>query len=214
MENNPFDTSFIPEQPKVIVDGARGGAGKPVNIALLLALVVFFASIATAGAVYFYRISIEKRITQKQVELADKEKNINLDAIHELDHVNRRLSLAKRMLDEHTALSPVLDFLQAHTLKNVGYSSFSLSTKGASTTLSFDAVAPDYNAVYVQEAEFRKQQYVKGVVEDAVALDEANGAINFKLLIDINKDLFNYRKYMEEKATSTLSVEPSATSTN
>jgi hypothetical protein len=119
-------------------------------------------------------------------------------------------------LNEHAALSPILDLLQDETLKNIGYTKFSFQNELGKPKLSLSAIATGYNSMYVQEQQLKKIPHVKNAYIEAFNLDEIDGTVKFSIAIEPDASLFNYRKYFNEKLAPVEvipTVDPSASST-
>ena len=154
--DNSFDTSFIPQQPLLKVEGSLRRK-EPVNIALILGFVILFVSLAVLGGVYFYKVREDKRVLGLEKELQSKEASLKVEDIDRYKAIDARLTIAKQLLQSHTAFSLILDLVEKITAQNIGWTSLSYATDNTSGSikLSLNGEAPSYSAVYVQAESWR-----------------------------------------------------------
>jgi len=195
MQTN-FNTSFIPEPPRSGPGAAMRSSGARVNIALVVALVIFFSTLATAGGMYFYRFSVEKTRDAKTEELAQKAKEIDIEVIRKFDYDKQRLDLAKGLLENHGSTLALLDVLQEETLKSVRFTQFDLTDKEGKPNLSLSGEAPSYMSVYLQEDAMKKLPVVTNVKLSALTLNEQRGFVSFMLSLELKPEAINYGKYL------------------
>ena len=118
MANN-FDTSFIPQQPLLKVEGVKR-RNEPVNFALVLALVIFVVALVVAGGTYFYKTSIDREVLEKAQALEEAEKSLAINDIELYKRVDTRLSAAKSLLAGHNVFLIILDLLEESAAQNIG----------------------------------------------------------------------------------------------
>ncbi len=199
---NSFDTSFIPQQPLLKVEGFDRRR-KSLNLALILSIVAFFVVLVVSGGVYYYHGQVEKEVRDLSVQLQEKEAILNVDEIKRLKDVDLRIVAAQKLLRNHTVFTIVLDFLEQGTLQNVGLTSLSYS----GSVLTLNAVSPSYQAVYLQGETWRA---MKPLVEDAevsnVVLIENDGIVTFSAKITLNRNLARYEKFIQALPRPTVSA--------
>jgi hypothetical protein len=93
---NSFDTSFIPQQPLLKVEGSSRPA-EPVNLALVFAFIIFFATLIVLGGVYFYKTSVETRVLASETILKEKEASLRVEEIDRYKAFSDRLMVAKKL---------------------------------------------------------------------------------------------------------------------
>ncbi|HEY9585974.1 MAG TPA: hypothetical protein VJJ02_05320 [Candidatus Paceibacterota bacterium] len=202
--NNSLDTSFIPQQPLLKVEGSLRRR-EPVNIALILALVIFFTSLTVAMGFYIYKASIEKRVTTLEKQLESKEANLKIGDIDRYKTIDARLSLAKRLLQEHVAFSGVLTLLEKVTSQDIGWTKLSYFTDQNSglTALNLNGEAPNYSAVYAQAESWRHAQpSIKSVEIGMPSLDFVSGIVTFDAKLTIDEGSTNYARLIKEDEVS------------
>ena len=210
--SNLLETSFIPQQPLLKVE-ASARRHEPVNLALVVALVFFFTSLAVGGGLFFYKQQVEKRIAIKKIELANIEKTFNLDQINSYKHLQSSLAVAKGLVDDHAIFSVILNMLEARTAMNVGLTSLSYSSDGKEIVLSIAGQAPSYSAVYFQTESMRQYRpFIKSVEVSGLSLNEQSGIVSFsyKIIVD-GEYLRSSRVIAEAQLTPPLpAVKPAA----
>lgn len=203
-----FETSFIPQQPLLRVEGSQRRK-EPVSLALLLSLVIFFSTLAVAGGVYFFRQDADRKLTAAKLELDEREKNINIEEINALKLLSTRFEVAQRVLGEHVAFSAALDLLERSTSVNIGYSSLEFGSTNQGRNIRLLGEAPSYMSVYVQTQDLRTLPFVKDVTVSAIALSEADGIVKFTMSILLDRDLTEYVRYFDEQhRISPIVVDP------
>jgi hypothetical protein len=190
--NNQFETTFIPQQPILRVEGASR-SGEPVNFALILSLVVFFVTIGISVGAYLYRNQVELRVLEKGKILQAAENDFNIDEISTYKRIDSRLSLAKKLVDEHVISSAIFSLIESSVAQNVGLTSFSFdkdsrtsgSSGGDSVTLA--GQAPSYAAVYFQVESWRAlRPQVQSVEVTSMNLDDKSGVVGFSAVLTID----------------------------
>lgn len=216
---NPFDTSFIPQQPVIKVDATLVRRGE-TNIAMIVSLVLLFATLAAAGGMYFWKVSINKDIEEKEVQLAQKESQINIEAIKELERVEARLTTGKKLLENHEAFTLFFDFLESETLQSVGFTKLEYVIKDKKALVNITGEAPNYMSVYVQKENMRASDMVANVRMGRVSLSPASGVVSFEMEIELAPRAINFNDFVKKQlsnpeATTTPTVKdlPSASTT-
>src|SRR3989344_7912645 len=115
---NSFNTSFIPQQPLLKVEGFDRGK-EPINLAMIIALVSFFVVLVVAGGVYYYHNQKELEIVKLSQELEGKEKLLDIVQIDYYRDVNLRMNAAQQMLNQHKVFALLFDFLEMNTVQNI-----------------------------------------------------------------------------------------------
>lgn len=197
MENS-FETSFIPQQPLVRTEGVPRRS-EPVNIALILALVIFFITVTVAGGIYFYKLQVDKRILSKEKQLQAEEKNLNIDEINAYKHIDDKLVAVKGLLQNHSVFSTVLLLIEDSAAQNIGLTALSYQ-KGPTGdyVLTLSGKAPSYSAVYFQGETWRSMvPMVKSVKMGAPVADDTTGIVSFNAELTINPLYTKYSKMVE-----------------
>jgi hypothetical protein len=213
---NSFDTSFIPQQPLLRVEGAPRRQ-EPVNFALMLAFVLFFVSLITAGGIYFYKSQIDARIAASTEELAALEKTLDVDEIEKYKRVDARIVMGRALLRDHGVFTIVLDFLEETTAKNIGLTSLNYSLNSENKVeVRLTGEGPSFQSVYFQSEEWKRATPLTEKVKiDSISLDDTTGVVVFNALIVLNSPLLKYEKLLEiEKSMNSATSSIGGTEVN
>lgn len=205
MANLP-ETSFMPQQPLLKVEGSSRRR-EQVNLALVVALVIFFITLFLAGGVYFYKTKIDKEVHEKGQQLADEERNFDVNDINVFKNLQATLGIAKQLVDSHTIFSVLLDMTETHAAENVGLTAFAYQKSDGGVSLTLAGQAPSYAAVYFQLMEWRQTAHVKKVEVTSLVLDERTGIVTFSVQVDIDSAYLGYSQVLREQSQKSLKTE-------
>ena len=194
-----FETSFMPQQPLLRVEGVSRRR-EPVNIAMVVALVIFFVTLAVCGGMYFYKLQIDKRVHARAVELEAAEKFLDIDEIELYKQVDMRIDTAKNLLDSHTVFTVILNLLEESAAQNIGLTSLGYSGDRKSFNLTIGGQAASYGAVYFQANAWRAMTpLVSDLSIESINLDDSTGIVSFTARFGINGDLTKYTRLLESE---------------
>lgn len=190
MEQN-FQTSFIPKKP--IVEN-RSNVSRPTSIFVVISIFILFTIAIASGGLYFYKLSIEKNITQMSSDLNLAKNRFEPSKIVQLQRLDKRLRASSELLSRHVALSPIFEALESLTMKSVRYTKFSYSlvndkTSTMNITLSGQAVG--YRSIALQSDLFKKNKQIIDPVFSNLTLDNS-GNVVFDLAFTVDAALINY----------------------
>ncbi len=190
--SNQFDTSFIPQQPLLRVEGVKG-RHEPVNFALVLALILFFVVLIIAGGVYFYARSIDARILLRSQELASLEATLDSSKITEYKNIESRIINAKVVLRDHNTFSVVLALLESGAADNIGLTKLAFSNREKKFKVEVHGVGPSYQSIYFQLETWRAiSPMVLRVDLSTISVEEATGIVKFSAMIELNSEYLRY----------------------
>lgn len=196
--SNPFDTSFIPQRPAVRVEPAFRPRVE-FNLAMVIALALILGVLAASGGMYYWRVTVEKRIAIKEADLAAKANKINMPALLELQRVEARLSAGKRLLLDHTAFSAFLDFLEEKSLFSVGVEEVEYLVNEGNPTVNVSYIAPNYAAVYLQERTFRDSSFVRDASIHDMNIEPLLGHVRFRIKATLTSDAIKYVELLKRR---------------
>jgi hypothetical protein len=177
--SNPIQTSFIPQQPLLRVEGGPV-RHEPLNIPLVVSLLVFFVTILVGAGFYYWKGQVADEILAKKLALQEAEKQFSIDQVRYYERLQVSLDTAKKLVDDHTIFTGVFDLIEARVAKNIGLTALSYDvdkTKGVVVTLG--GAAPSYSALYFQIGEWKKTETVTQVKLEDFSLDETSGVVAF-----------------------------------
>lgn len=208
MSDNRFETSFIPQQP--LIEPERRGFGREVvNPALIIALIVFFTTIAVAGGVYYFKVQTNKEVLAASERLKALESEIRLDAISPYKAMAARLAVAKGLIDNHRAFSIILDLLEESTARDVGLTDLNYNEDKLNKTLvlTISGEAASYSAAYLQIEKWRSMApAVASVSADPVSLNEFTGIVTFGATLTIDPAATRYAHVVEKASAEEAAV--------
>lgn len=211
MEQN-FDTSFIPKRP-IFKEEAGIRRHEPIPVVTLIGFAVFFAALILTGLVFFVHKKESTAVATLATQLAKEKESFNPQAIEELKAISARLQYAKDVVDNHVAVSPLFDLLQAITLKSVYYEDFSLSKDEKSGyKLLLRGKAPSYGLLYAQVNTYRTEPKIREVEVVNTQLDERTGATGFEVALSLSPEVMKYVPVLPDSGTPVFAL-PTGTST-
>src|SRR3989344_8952213 len=124
-----FQSSFIPKGPisSATPDTPMGRKTREKSLFAFLALIIFNISIVLALGVFGYKFYLKYNIDKMGADLEKARATLQPETIDELTRLNDRLALAKDLIANHRALTPLFEFLEISTPVSVRFSDFRYS---------------------------------------------------------------------------------------
>ncbi len=181
-------TSFIPK--KSFDSGPARGTGAATGLFLLIAILIFIASLVAAGGAFAYQQLLTKQIAAKSASLTLNEKAYDPTVIQELLRVDTRLTEAKKLLDKHLAPSAIFAFLSQQTLEKVQFTSFTFGNgSDGAPAITLKGLADSFSTVALQSDQFGASKVLKEVVFSDVSADPITGKIGFSVTASVAPSL-------------------------
>lgn len=169
--------------------GIRGG-----NLLTVIALVVFSVMVGSALWIYFYKSYLIRTIGDMDLAVAEAKKSFEPEFIEEAARLNARIKGAQKLLDTHTALSPLFDLLEKKTLEDMRFQDFSFSSAdGQGSRISMTGQGKSFNTVALQSDVFGEEPSFKDPVFSNFTLNE-NGDVVFDFTTSLEPSLLMYRE--------------------
>lgn len=219
-----FQTSFIPKKPLPSVGGASASVGIPsaprrknTSFFMGFAAFVFILSLAGVGAAYGWKAVLKSSQESYKKQLAEREKQFNLDLIEQLKQVNVKIDLGKSLLANHIAASQIFDIISRLTIENVRFLSMDvtapanpadgmkISMRGYGSSFSAVAFQSD---VLGQLEQYGLRRVVKNPILSDPALDQG-GTVAFGFTATIDPAGISYEKLISSTAASAATSSPS-----
>jgi hypothetical protein len=191
-----FQTSFIPK--KTVVEGITR---KPsVGLFLLIAIILFIVSLSVAGWVYLEKKVLITKINNEKTAIETNKNNFETATIESIIRLDSRIKVANDLVKNHLSVSPIFNFIESRTLKNVRFKSFTFSSKGTDSSgnpvlkIDLSGQAKDFKTLALQADEFGKTEY-RGVIEGPMfsSLNLAvDGSVNFNFSASVVPDFAKY----------------------
>lgn len=207
-----FQTSFVPK--KAVIERETSHTHSSFSgVANLVALIIFIASILSAGAAYFYRGSMEDKIVTYKDSLQRARASFEPALITELQTLDKRMRAATEILDNHIAVSPIFTLLGDTTLPNVRYSDFSYEFNDDNPNLvdvEIKGESKGYNYIALQADLLGDNKFIKNPIFSEFTLDQT-GNIDFKLTFSVDKSMVLYESFLEREESLGEDFDPNMT---
>lgn len=178
-------TSFVPKQP---LETQRRKMQPGDNLLLLGSLLIFGASLVTAGAVFGYQQYLNSVIEYKGSQLVAYEAEISSDVVETYIRLDKRFTSARTILDNHVALSYFFEELEKTTLKNVRFNSLIIDVAEDRTAkVTLDGVARNFNTLAAQSNKVAANPIFKRAIFADIGPNE-DGTIGFSLTSELERD--------------------------
>lgn len=195
-----FKTSFIPKKPIVEEKFERP---RSVGLLSFLGTVIFIASLISAGAVYFYKVSLGSQVKSKGNMLKVAEERFDSNLVEEMQKLDRRINSSREILSSHVIISPIFNTLQEYTLKSISFTKFSYSFDPIENRVNVEmsGKATGYDAIALQSDAFIKNRYIKDPIFSNLNLDD-KGKVAFDLIFYVDPTFINFEDSLAREGTS------------
>ncbi|MDB5266954.1 MAG: protein of unknown function with transrane region [Parcubacteria group bacterium] len=192
-----FQSSFIPKGPMAAAASFSPGPRKQSKSLLgFLGKVIFILAVIGAVGVFAYSKYLESSIDRKGADLEAARATLEPETIKELTRLNARMTSTKELLAKHTVMSPLLDYLETSTVRNVRFTSFQFAGSDKGLSLTMKGQARGYAAVALQAETFNQSKYFKIPIFSDLALDE-KGNVVFSFKGGLDPTVVSYKKQLE-----------------
>lgn len=216
-----LQASFIPKKPLTEPRGRHGFSG----LVLLIAVLLFVASIAAAGGAFAYQGLLQKSLQGKKDSLVKYQEAFDLPSIQALVRFDSRINEAKAVLAKHIAPSTIFFFLSQQTLEKVQLTDFTYDLgSGSAASVSLSGVADSFSTVALQSDQFGASKVLKDIIFSDIAVEEG-GRVSFRVDAKVDLSLLLYSKNLgvaqelppassQQPAAPAASTTPAAASTS
>ncbi len=195
-----LQTSFIPKKP---LAEDRVPVTQHTSIFSFLATLIFFAALAAAAAMYFYRASLENSLISSNTQVEAARNSFEPTLITELKLLDRRITDASVLLNNHIVVSPIFAALETSTLKSIQFTKFTYATPSdasAQVTVRMSGKARDYSSIALESDQLAKNKRIHSAIFSNLALEEQSGAVTFDLVFTVDPELVRFTKHLDELA--------------
>lgn len=225
-----FQSSFIPKGPLATTGTAtRISRESGRSILGTLAVFVFTFAILLSLGVFGYEFYLKSSISRMSGNLATARESLEPETIKKIADLDSRLVSTEALLEKHIVLSPLFDYLENFTLRNVRFTQFDYeTTERGVLELTMRGQARGYSAVALQSRNFNESGYMRNPVFSDLDLDD-EGNVTFTFRATLDPSIVSYKREVSKQppppplpvlvpsssaATSTATSTPStATST-
>ncbi len=208
-------SSFIPK--KNLESAVTRPSGRSTGLLLLLAILIFVASLVAAGGVFAYKGLLKQSIASKSNSLSLNQKAYDPGVIQELTRVDTRINEANTLLDKHIAPSAIFGFLSQQTLEKVQFVNFNYEGGtgiDGSSKISLNGLADSFSTVALQSDQFGASKILKDVVFSGVTVDATTGKVSFSVSASIVPSLTLYTNVLSASPVEVLNGEEGTTPTD
>ncbi len=198
-----FDTTFIPKSP-LLQDERTAKRKEPISLTTFVSLIIFFVTLMVAGGVYFLRHTLEGEVATLEKEMKAKEAEYDVTKIDELTRIDKRLRLARGILEKHIAVNSLFDLFVANTLQVGTFKDFQYEFKDGEYRVRASGSVPSFAALARQADVFRAHPLVKNVTVSSPNIEEQTGNVLFGMELVVSPDIFSYVNQVNGKLESQL----------
>jgi hypothetical protein len=200
--------SFIPKKP-LAESRPRGGSS---GLLFLLALLIFIASIISAGGAFLYGRYLGVSLDAKKDSLAKYQQAYDLPTIQALVRFDSRINEANKVLKSHLAPSAIFAFLSQQTLEKVQFSEFTY-TVGAtdqSAEIEMMGVTDSFATIALQSDQLGGSKALKDIIFSNITIQEG-GKVAFSVSATVDPALILYSNNYDASQFSGLTPVPTDT---
>lgn len=188
-----FQSTFIPRGPMAPVSAATlQRNSKRSGFFGIIAFLIFTAAVLGSIGTYGYEKFLISRIAKMGQELEAARQSLEADALREVMRLNTRIESTQKIVDSHTAMSALFDFLEVNTVKTVRFNNFSYQHNGGSIKMNLKGEARGYTALALQSELFNKSKYIKNPNFTDLQLDQ-KGNVTFSFTADLDNAIISYK---------------------
>jgi hypothetical protein len=205
MPRNPQQNSFIPKTDEINTPtGGRKRSGG--SLFILFSLGLFVVAFVCAVGLFFYKQNVKSNLADRKQELKQARSGFDPALINELDQLDTRISTTEKLLESHTAITPVFPIIESVTLTSVSFSSMKIAHKQTSDqdspsgnsesgnfTVSLGGIGPGYPTVALQSSELADHDKIRNPILSDFSLNN-EGNVEFSVQFTIPKEELLYTR--------------------
>lgn len=186
--------SFIPKQPLTPVSSApKKRKSKSIDLFMIIAVVIFVASLIGAGGAFVYERFTLSRIETKRNALEEVQKNLNPELIKEMVRYDTRIKKSAELLNSHVLLTPFFEVLDKSTVRSVQFTTLDiLRAEDGNFVATLEGITTSYANIALQSDELGKVDHFLDPIVSDFKLNE-DGQVQFKITLKIDSTLVSFR---------------------
>ncbi len=192
-----FQTSFIPKKVVEEKSSRISGAG----ILLVFGVVLLVLSLVSVGGVMLYEKYLDSALASKKEDLQQQRAAFAPELIRDMARLDKKLTVGRKLLNEHVAVTGVFELLQELTLKTVRFTHFSYSHNEDGIQIVLKGEGQSFTSVALQSDEFGDSSYLTEAIFSDFQLNE-RGNVNFSVTANVNKSVVSFLERRERGAGS------------
>lgn len=202
-----FETSFIPEQGTTYQSGAKRS-----TVATVFSILIILAGGGLSGWVWWQERQELTKVKNLESELSSMESRFDISKITELGSLDKKIAIAKGMLDKHPMPSMLIDYVAENTVSSIRWKQMAytrggvVATAGESNEVGGDAIdltgeTTGYSPLYQQLDHFRtKCKEITSVELKSFSIDPRTNVLSIQMRLVVNP---NYATVATLRAKST-----------
>lgn len=191
MANAP-KTSFIPKQTTGSSSGSVSRPRRYFNVFGFVGAVIFLGSLVLAVGVYIYKDLSEEMLAQKKVELQERKNTFNAGDIQSIRELDRRITVARTLLDAHLSPSLVFDALERRTVQGAYFNEFVFDRReSGSVEIVLGGEAVRFNTLALLGRQLSQDPVLGDFVFSDLAVTE-DERIGFGVVADADRAALRY----------------------
>jgi hypothetical protein len=206
----PMGQSFTAARQGSTSGGFRPTPVRSRSMLDVLATILFFIALLAWLGFYGYSFLLQREIKTIAQSIDAIAQSFNPATIDSLEALGNRLAHAKQIINDHTALTPLFCFIESNTLtKNIEFSAFSYSRSGeglgnqsggqpikVSNAVRLSGRAGSFQSLAYQAKVLQDSNKLSALTFDGLAVNPADGKVNFQATFGINRDVLAYQPNM------------------
>ncbi len=203
-------TSFIPKQTMGAVPGRAPRRRRHFNVFSFIGMVVFLCGLILAVGVFVYKDLSAKELERTKARLTEIKSSFSQGDIEALRELDRRIHVAKALLDQHLSPSVVFDMLESRTQKDTQFTNFSYERReSGSVEITLDGTALRFNTVALQSRQFASAAALKSAIFSELSVEDERGGIGFTVTGQVDTGAIGYRVVPVPSAPAATTTVPS-----
>ncbi len=151
------------------------------NVFNFVGMIIFLCGMILAVGVFIYKDMAQRDLDAKRTQLEQEKSSFSQGDILGLRALDRRISVAQTLLDQHLAPSVVFEMLEERTQTDVQFVEFAYTRReSGSVELVFDGKALRFNTVGLQSQQLANAPELASVIFSDVDIDVEDN-VNFTI---------------------------------
>lgn len=202
-----FETSFIPEQGTTYQSGAKRS-----TVATVFSILIILAAGGLSGWVWWQERQEIAKVKALESELSSMESRFDIAKISELGALDKKISVAKGMLDRHPLPSMLIDYISENTVSSIRWKQIAYTRSGGASkagetggasgdSIDLTGETNGYSPLYQQLDHFKtKCKEITSVELKSFSIDPRTNNLSIQMRIVVNP---NYATVATLRAKST-----------
>lgn len=197
-----FQTSFIPKKPLIQTTNVK--PARTTNLFTLISSIIFITVLVLSAGVFGYKFYLTRANATLALELDSYLQRFEPELIAQLSRDDARIESGKTLLNQHIAVTSLMEFLSRVTLSSVRFTTFSYVADARKVTLNMTGEAKNFAAVALQSDEFLKEAnkpYIQNPLFSNLTLDKS-GNVKFDFTGTMDASKISYKNLIKQAEAS------------